>query len=272
MIREEDTRLKKIAAVLSSLLLLLLCFGGSLSAHAVEALPPGMVIGDSDGVYASSDGEYYIDLVDIKPGDVYEKEITIRSLDLEEPFSLGLLAEEVSSTGSINWADHIFLRLSLDGEEIYDGLLLGDGTFDWSKTPFELGVCKYGTDKILTATFTIDPAVSDEDLRERSVLEFYWTFVGTRDQPTKPSDSSEPPEPSESSESSDSSTPTTSSDSSGSGRGALPGTGGTPPRASGSGKLLPQTGEEIVYMFLTGLLLILIALFLWKRPREEEQE
>lgn len=259
--------MKKLRILVNGLLCLLFFFGGSPLVHAVKALPPGMVIGDSDGLYANSEGEYYIDLENVLPGEVYEKEITIRSLDLEEPFSLGMLAEEVESSGSVDWKNHITLTLVLDGEEVYHGPLLGDSSRDWTKTPLELGVCKYGTDKILKATFKIDSALTNEDLREQSNLDFYWTFVGTRDQPkepTKPTDSTEPPAPSDSSPGS--------SDSSGTRQGGLPDAGGaTPTSVSGAGKRLPQTGEELVYMFLSGMLLILIALFLWKKRREEEQ-
>ncbi len=216
--------------------------------HAAKALPPGMVIGDSEGMYATSEGEYYIDLVDILPGDVYRKEITIRSLDLEEPFSLGMLVEEIESTGSVDWKKHITITLTLDGKQLYRGPILGDNQKDWSKVPLELGVCKYGTDKLLTAEFTVDSQLTNENLRENSTLNFYWTFVGTKDQPTEPSVSEEPKPSGD--------------------RPVLP---KTEPTVQLSGKRLPQTGEHIVYKFLSGLLLVLISLFLWKKRREEEE-
>ncbi|MEO1769998.1 LPXTG cell wall anchor domain-containing protein [Candidatus Enterococcus ferrettii] len=260
--------IKIIVVSLMGLFVFLLSFGKVIVSEAASTLPPGMVIADSEGIYATSEGEYYIDLVDVLPGESYEKEITIRSLDLEEPFSLGLRVEEVTSKGSVFWKEHITLTLTLDGKEIYHGPILGDDTFDWSKVPLELGVCKYGSDKILRATFTLDSSLTNEDLREASNLDFYWTFVGTKDQqPTKPTGSTEPL-------TSDSSTPISSDSGTRSGpepsRGDMPNTGGNP-QASGSGKRLPQTGEEIVYMFLSGMLLVLIALFLWKKRREEEQ-
>lgn len=211
--------------------------------QAEKALPPGMVIGDSEGVYATSEGEYYIDLVNILPGDVYKKEITIRSLDLEAPFSLGMLVEEIESTGSVDWKNHITMTLTLDGEKIYKGPLLGDNSKDWSKTPLELGVCKYGTDKLMIAEFVVDSQLTNENLREDSTLNFYWTFVRTKDQPADPIKPSNEPQ-------------------------TLP---KTEPSVQSSRKRLPQTGEHIVYKFLSGLLLVLIALFLWKKRREEEE-
>ncbi|WP_242704220.1 LPXTG cell wall anchor domain-containing protein [Candidatus Enterococcus ferrettii] len=253
--------MRKLIVLASSILCFCFFFCGMSTVYAAKALPPGMVIGDSDGMYATSEGEYYIDLVDILPGDVFEKEITIRSLDLEEPFSLGMLVEEIDSTGSVDWKNHITMTLVLDGKEIYQGPLLGDASRDWSKTPLELGVCTYGTDKIMHATFTIDSSLTNEDLNAQSTLNFIWNFVGTKDQspaPTPPTKPTKPTEPS--TEPTVPSTPPSSS-------GNLPATGQGTPTAR---KLLPQTGEELVYLFLTGLLLVLIVLFLWKKRREEE--
>lgn len=251
--------MRKLIAVVSSWLILLFFFIGPPTAEAVNALPPGMVIGDSEGLYATSEGEYYIDLVDLLPGEIYEKEITIRSLDLEEPFSLGLLVEEVESKGSIDWKEHIVVRLELDGEKIYDGPLLGDGSFDWTQTPLKLGVCNYGTDKVMKATFTVDSGLTNEDYRDQSHLYYYWTFVAVKDQqPAEPDDPTKPQEPVSPAEPSTSTT------------GELPRTMAAADAAD-SGKRLPQTGEQLVYQFLSGLLLVLIALFLWRKRREEEQ-
>ncbi|WP_429973945.1 LPXTG cell wall anchor domain-containing protein [Enterococcus sp. AZ163] len=251
--------------ILGILICLFIGFGEQGTVEAAKALPPGMVIGDSDGMYATSEGEYYIDLIGILPGEVYEKEITIRSLDLEEPFSLGMLVEEIESSGSVDWKNHITLTLILDGKEIYQGPLLGDASRDWSKTPLELGVCTYGTDKIMQATFTVDADLTNENLKTKSTLDFIWNFVGTKDHPTDPTHPTEPPKPTEPSSSTESPVPSTSPSSSGN----LPATGQETPTTR---KLLPQTGEELVFLFLTGLLLVLIVLFLWKKRREEEQE
>lgn len=244
---------------------LLALMGGTVNVYG-ETLPPGMVIGDAEGIYSTPEGEYYVDLINILPGETYEKEITIRSLDLEEPFSLGMLAEFKDSKGPINWKDHLTLSLTLDGEELYHGPLLGDGSFDWSQTPLELGVCKYGTDKILKAVFTADSELTNEDYQEDSETTFLWTFVGTKDQPTEPTT-----EPSSSTE------PTTSSSKEPTKPSTTPFQSVPPAQTKSggtSGKQYPKTGEDLrdaVYKFLAGILLVLIVLFLWKKKREEEQ-
>lgn len=258
--------MNRIKAILLVLLGLTCFFGQSMTVEAVKTLPPGMVIGDADGMYATSEGEYYIDMVDILPGDTYEKEITIRSLDLEEPFSLGMLVEGKDQTGTIGWNDYITMTLTLDGKQIYQGPILGNGTFDWSKTPLSLGVCKYGTDKILKAHFKVDNLLTNEHYKDDNVLTFHWNFVGTKDQITDPT---EPTTSSTSDLTKPSTDPSDSYPNDQGGSGKLPKTSGS------SGKTLPRTGEEIrgaLYKFLTGILLVLIVLFLWKKKREEEQE
>lgn len=257
---------KKVFVVLMGLCCL---FGHSMIGEAAKELPPGMVIGDSEGMYATSEGEYYIDLVDILPGDTFEKEITIRSLDLEEPFSLGMLVQKEKQSGVIDWNDFITMTLTLDEKEIYQGPLLGNGDFDWSKTPLALGVCNYGTDKILKVQFKVDSSLTNEHFREDNILTFHWTFIGTKDQPTEPT--TEPTSDSSTSPTipSSSSTPTSPSSSDPSNHPRKSSPSGT------SGKQYPRTGEDIrdaLYKFLVGVLLVLIVLFLWKKKREEEQE
>ena len=252
-------RIKNVIKVL----MLLTCFlGQAMTVEAANTLPPGMVIGDSEGVYATSEGEYYIDMDNILPGETYEKEITIRSLDLEEPFSLGLLVEEKEQTGTINWNEYITLTLNLDGEAIYQGPILGDGKTDWSKTPLSLGVAKYGTDKILKAHFKVDSTLTNEHYKENNVLMFQWSFVGTKDQQTpKPT-----PEPPKTMPTTPSEVPTTPSSD------PTPRSSNNLPTASG--KQYPRTGEDLrgaLYKFLAGILLVLIVLFLWKKKREEER-
>ncbi len=229
------------------LIFLLVCLfafvGFARSSEAAETLPPGLVIGDDSGMYADSSGSYYIDLAEVQPGDSYKKEITIRSLDLKEPFELGLLVAQKEKKGPVDWNKHVVLQLILDGKIIYEGPLLGDGSFDWRKTPLKLGVCRYGKDKILQAVFKVDSKLTVNDLLETSELQYYWTFVGTKKQTT------------------DSSTSKSTSSST------------SPNKKEGFWGKLPKTGEELrglLYKILVGILLILIVLLLWKKSREKE--
>lgn len=231
------------------LLLFLSCFclfGLALKPVMAEALPPGLLIGDDSGIYVDGDGTYYIDLAEVQPGDRYEKEITIRSLDLEEPFDLGLLVSKEAETGPLDWNEHVTLTLTLDDKEIYQGPLLGNGQFDWTVTPLELGTCTYGTDKILHAVFEVDTSLTVMDFLEQSELLYQWTFVGVRE-PTASSESQSSESSSSQRQSSEPKQPT--------------------------GKL-PQTGEQTqpLALFLGGFLILCIGLLLLKKRREEKDE
>ncbi|MBP1042786.1 LPXTG cell wall anchor domain-containing protein [Vagococcus sp. BWB3-3] len=201
-----------------------------------ETLPVGVVIGDDTGLYATSEGEYFVDLPSVLPGEQYEKTITIRSLDIENPFELGLLVEPISQTGALDFSEFVTMSLTLNEQLLYQGPLLGDGSFDWRVTPLLIGTCEYGKDQILKVDFMVSKELSVKDYSEESELKYKWTFIGTK-RPTTTDVSKEKP---------------------------------TPKDQDGHG-LLPKTGEEVknaMYKALIGLLLILIVLLLWKKRKK----
>lgn len=242
MIMQKRMRLAKCLLFLSLYIPIAVIFSLSyetIITDASQTLPDGVVIGDETGISASSEGEYYVDLPNVLPGESYDKTITIRSLDIKEPFELGLLVSPKSAKGAIDFNKHITLTLTLGKKQLYKGPLLGNGTFDWTVQPLIIGNCEYGTDQILKAHFEVDGSLTNEDYKEDSELLYYWTFVATKNV--------EPPPP-----------PTSSTDDSSS---------------KPSGKL-PMTGEEIrnwIYKVLSGLLLFLIIILLWKKKKDEEK-
>lgn len=240
MMQQQLKRKHRLFLVLCSLLSLYITFtSGTLLAVARQTLPPGVVIGDETGVSASSEGEYYVDLPNVLPGESYEKTITIRSMDIQEPFELGILATPKFTKGVIDFDKQITLTLSLDGKQLYQGPLLGNGEFDWTVQPLIIGTCEYGKDQILTAVFEVDKDLTLADYKEDSQLLYHWTFVATKNQP----------ESSDTSSSKDS-----------------------PAKEKPKG-MFPMTGEEIknlLYKTLAGLLLMLIAILLWKKRKDEQ--
>lgn len=249
--------LRKHFAKIVCVLIAICGFSQASIGYAAEELPPGMVIGDEKGLYTTPKGDYYIEMKDVLPGETYKKTITIRSLDLKEPYSLDLRVDPVDSTGPIDFNKSMTMTLTLDDKEIYTGPLLGNGEFDWTKTPLELGICKYGTDKVLKATFKVDKSLTGDDFEEPSEMKFKWTFVATRDQkkeePTIPTTPKEKDNP------------------------KLPDTEGPRQKESIIEELIrknfPQTGEDLrdaLYKTLSGLLLVLIVALLWKKKKEEE--
>lgn len=240
MMKQRFMRKRLLFMVLGSILSVFITFSsGALLAVASQPLPSGLVIGDETGVYASSEGEYYVDLPNVLPGEIYEKTITIRSLDVKEPFELGLLVSPISSVGIIDFHKNITLTLSLDGKELYHGPLLGNGQFDWTVQPLVIGTCEYGKDQILTAIFEVSKDLTIQEFQKDSQLTYQWSFIATKNQPDLPQTSS-----------------SVSAD-----------------RSKSKG-LLPKTGEEIknlIYKLLAGLLLLLIAILLWKKRKDEQQ-
>ncbi|MFD1900557.1 hypothetical protein GQR36_12220 [Enterococcus termitis] len=108
--------------VLYSLVSTLITFtSGTLLAVASQTLPPGVIIGDETGISASSEGEYYVDLPNVLPGESYEKTITIRGLDIKEPFELGVLVTPDSSKGVVDFNKLITLTLSIEDKVLYQG-------------------------------------------------------------------------------------------------------------------------------------------------------
>ncbi|MDA9471772.1 LPXTG cell wall anchor domain-containing protein [Enterococcus sp. 5H] len=241
MMQQRLMRKRLLFIILGSILSVFITFSsGALLAVASQTLPSGLVIGDETGVYASSEGEYYVDLPNVLPGEIYEKTITIRSLDLKEPFELGLLVSPVSSKGLIDFDKNIQLTLSLDEKKLYQGSLLGNGEFDWTVQPLIIGTCEYGKDQVLTAKFEVSKDLTIQEFKEESQLTYQWTFIATKNQPDLPQkteNSSVSP---------------------------------VKPKVKG---VFPRTGEEIknlIYKILSGLLLVLIAILLWKKRKEDQ--
>lgn len=240
--KQQSIRNRLPFLVLYSLFSVFMTFtSGTLVAVASHPLPLGVVIGDETGVSASSEGDYYVDLPNVLPGERYKKTITIRSMDVKEPFELGILVTPESTKGVIDFDKLVTLTLSLDGKTLYQGPLLGNGEFDWTVQPLLLGTCEYGKDQILTAVFEVDKDLTVEEYKEESQLLYHWTFIATKNR-SKPS------------EKTDSSSVVSD-------------------KAKRKG-IFPMTGEEIknlIYKTLAGLLLVLIAILLWNKRNGEQR-
>lgn len=230
--------------------LIIFCFIGILSGlifsseSLATTLPYGTVITDSKGVTIGTDGVYNIDITNVRPGKTYTKEIVLRSAGKVEPYDLGLRAEKVSSKGKIDWNKHAILTLTLDGKEIYQGPILGNGEFDWSKEGLSFGTFEHATEKTLKATIAIDDALTNKDFEESNQLLYKWTFIATRNGKEIEETKKDPLIKS-------------------------------PFTGDESGKKffsLPKTGEEwreFIYKMIVGLLLLLIVLLSWKNRRRK---
>ncbi|MFD1900675.1 LPXTG cell wall anchor domain-containing protein [Enterococcus termitis] len=213
------------------------------------ALPPGVVIGDTDGFYASSEGEYFIELDDLLPGDTFTKEISIRNVDVKQGFDVRLQVKDGEQKGPIDFRKYVTVTIKQGNTVIYEGNILGKENFDWTVSQLPLGFYTSGDEEVLTATFTVSSELGLEDYKEASEYKFYWNFLATaKDEPTTPTDSTDP------------TTPTT------------PIKPTKPVKPSG---FLPSTGEEwenLLYRICAGLFLIVIALFFFYKKRRETKK
>lgn len=157
-------------------LLLLSLFVGPSQVSAKE-LPPGLVIGDQQGFYATSEGEYFIELDNVLPGETYTKTITIRNVDLKEGFEVFLQPRAGTGEGPINFEEVTTVQLTQDGTTLYEGGLLKSETVDWENKPLSLGIYESGGESVLKATFTVDKNLGLKDYKTSSNYTFYWVFT-----------------------------------------------------------------------------------------------
>jgi len=155
------------------------------SAATATDLPSGVLIGDHDGINVDAHGYYYIDVRELKPGDVIHKTVTIQNLSQNDytpegniPYTVTMAAEPLFSTGPVDLLDKTQLVLKLDGQTIYSGRVRGDGVPNMIERALELGTYDAGDRRTLDITLTVD---SDMQLfEEKSEADFKWKFYAYR--------------------------------------------------------------------------------------------
>jgi len=164
---------------------------GAINAAAATDLPPGLLIGDDDGVYVGIDGMYFINAENLMPGDVIKKRLVIQNLDQPGstpesviPFKLTIRAEPMSATGPVNLLDCVQLELKLDGTAIFRGAVRGNeceinSENNMIERPLPLGEYKIGDRGVLDITLTVDPEMPL--LYETSEAIFKWHFYAWRE-------------------------------------------------------------------------------------------
>lgn len=161
-----------------------------ISAAGTTKLPPGILIGDQEGIAVDGNGYYYIDARGLMPGDVIQKVVTIQNLDRSEtpeakyPYTITMMTEELFAKGPVDLLDKVQLVLKLDGAVIYEGRSRGDGTPNMTQQPLNLGTYNLGDRKTLDITLTVDADM--EINKEKSETDFRWLFYAYRDVPSAP--------------------------------------------------------------------------------------
>jgi hypothetical protein len=159
--------------------------------EAATALPPGLLIGDQNGIQVNRDGDYFIKATGLMPGQVIIKELKIKNTEKDAtPFKLSMTAEPLESAGPVNMLDKVQLKLELDGAKLYDGRVRGDEDVNMIENAINLGKYAAGDQKIMTITLTVD---NDFQLsHEKSYSNIRWHFYavkGERPDPPKTGES-----------------------------------------------------------------------------------
>ena len=237
------SNIRKVIYMSVGIVFLLLSLVIADTAKAAE-LPPGMVIGDDQGIQIKDDGEYLIDIRDVMPGKGWSTKITISNLERDTPYHLTMhVSEPTFVQGTLDLSEAIQMRLVYDGNEIYSGPLSGDnGTINLQDTmsPVDLGTFKSGDTRMLEAHFQLDGAkYGNSDFFEKNIVENIWYFKAVKTKLPDTSSSEDPTKPSTS-------------------------TSTTPGKNIFS---LPNTGEEwrnAMVFVIIGMFLIMLALLIAK--------
>ena len=164
--------------VLSILLATAVFSGTAVSAATTTNLPPGILIGDQDGLSVNVDGSYFIDAPDLHAGDVITKTLTLRNT---EPYSytITMTADPLTETGPIDLLDEVSVVLSMDGTTLYSGRVRGDQGVNMIQNALNLGNYNTGDQKTLNITMTVDPNMPTY-YWSASDATFKWNFYAAR--------------------------------------------------------------------------------------------
>ena len=210
-----------------------------------EILPEGMVIGDDQGLNATKNGEYFVNVTDVMPGKTWHTTISIVNMEKDIPYQLSMDISPPTVSGSLDLSKAVQMTLTYEGKVVYEGPASGvSKEIDLQKKRLDLGTFKAGDSRALEVEYSLSGEYTKQDFVQKNVFDNVWTFYAVK---TKK------------------------------------GTTGSLPNTSGSGSnkstnpitgLLPQTGEEwrqAMLFVCVGLLLILILLFVWKNRKESDQ-
>lgn len=209
---------------------------------AIRNLPPGFLIGDSDGIAVDSDGSYYVHEEELMPGEIFTKEITLMNTEEgDRPYFLSIDVAPSEQEGAINFYEAITVVMQLDGEVVYEGDLIGNGSPDIQNDRLELGKYAYGDKKELVVTFKVANDLPASAWQTKSYAIIQWNFYAIKD----------PEEPEEDKP--------------------------TPPIKDIPiiGDKLPSTGEEIrglVYKIVVGIFIISVVFVVLKRRKDSKKK
>lgn len=208
---------------------------------SAEELPPGMIIGDEDGITVDGTGAYYIQKGDLKPGDRFVKVIKLMNTEKNDrPYLLEMDVAPKLKTGKLDFYEAIQVTVKLNDKQLYKGNLIGEGEPNIRKKRLKLGTYSFGEMAVLEVTFEVSDKLPSEVWQTKSEAIIKWNFYATKVSPNSPEKVKEKEKPKK--------------------FGFLE---------------LPQTGEEwrgLFYKVITGIFIICVTLVFSKRYQDRQQK
>ncbi|MGX7013767.1 hypothetical protein [Vagococcus silagei] len=224
-----------------SLVLIALFFQMNMIVSA-EDLPPGMLIGDEEGITVDGTGAYYIQKGDLKPGDHFVKVIKLMNTEKNDrPYLLEMDVAPKVKTGKIDFYQAIQVTVKLNDRQIYKGNLIGEGEPNIKKNRLKLGTYAFGEMAVLEVTFDVTDKLPVEVWQTKSEAIIKWNFYATKMSPITPESTK---------------------------------FGEKPKKVLGFLRL-PQTGEEwrgLFYKIITGVLIICVTLIFSRRYQDKQRQ
>ncbi len=149
------TAKKLIAVLLTAVLLMSFSVAANadeLRAGTVAGLPEKLVVLDDNGNSVSENGEYFFEVQDMTPGELYTKNIQIMNLREDASYHIFFNAQPMAKYGDIDLEGECVLTLYLDDRVVYTGKVTGDGVPDVRDEPLDLGRYGPGESRVLRAT------------------------------------------------------------------------------------------------------------------------
>lgn len=209
-----------------------------------QELPPGIVIGDSEGLHATRNGEYHVKVNDVLPGKKWHTTISMVNMEKDVPYQLTMLISPAVVSGSLDLSKAIQMTLTYEGKVVYQGPASGiSDTVNLQTTALNLGIFRAGDSRALEVDYSLSGEYTKQDFVQKNVMDNVWTYYAVKPTESTPPSTSGPSIPPSAE------------------------LGGTKPVGR-----FPSTGESVkqgMIFLCLGLFLVLVVLLIWKKKHEE---
>ncbi len=207
-----------------------------------QDLPPGMVVGDENGIHATKEGEFFVEITDVVPGKSWHKAISLLNMEKDVPYQLTMLISPPKVSGNLDLSEAIQMKLTYQDKVVYNGPASGiSKDINLQNKPLDLGVFNSGDSRALLVDYSISGKYTNKDFDVKNTMRNTWTFYAVKTKKTTPKEKENPNEPS---------------------------------KAKLFGRL-PMTGETVRQMMIIlciAMLIILICLLIWKKRKINTNE